>query len=234
MKLNRLLAKTLLLGSLIALGLSSTQASVITWNLNPGNVNGNVGGSSHTFATSGYSITALGYDRVSGPDTLHNLFYKFAGPIGGAGERGLGLVGTTDNELQVNGDGSVANYIQLDLRSILAQGFTGGQIQVGSIQSGESFRLFGSNTQGSLGTQLPGTWGSSFDEDFVSVPNFGDYQFVSIASNKGDVLPVAFLAHITPVPELNALWPIVGLLAAVSSTRFLRRRRIARLGARRS
>lgn len=229
------LAVIALLGVFIVALSSSAMAALVTWELNPGNVTGNVGGSSHAYTVSGYTITARGYDHVTnGSDTNHDLFYKTAGPVGGAGERGLGLVGTLDHELQINSSGTVANYIQLDLRSILAQGFTGGQLEVGSIQSGESFRLFGSNAKGDLGTQLAGTWGSAFDEQFVSIPNFGSYQFISIASNKDDVLPIAFRANVTPVPELNALFPVVGLLVAVSATQILRRRRAARLGASRT
>ncbi|MDQ2949145.1 MAG: hypothetical protein M3Y27_24940 [Acidobacteriota bacterium] len=38
---------------------------------------------------------------------------------------------------------------------------------------------------------------------------------------------VTFSMNITPVPEMNALFPLVGLLAAVSSTHLLRRRRMA-------
>jgi hypothetical protein len=40
---------------------------------------------------------------------------------------------------------------------------------------------------------------------------------------------VTFTMNITPVPEMNALFPLVGLLAAVSSTHFLRRRRMAQV-----
>lgn len=227
MKYNHLLKKTLLLCCVGALTASSAFSALVTWELNPNGQNGNVGSASRTYTVSGYSITARGYDNVAGPDTLHQLYYKQQGPIGGAGEHGLGIVGTSDFELQVKPDGTPDQYIQLDLRAILGQNFgsfTGGQIEVGSIQSGESFRLFGSNTQGELGTQLAGIWGSSFDEQFVSIPNFGAFQFVSIASNAADVLPIAFRASITPVPEMNALFPIVGLIAAVSSTHVLRRR----------
>lgn len=39
---------------------------------------------------------------------------------------------------------------------------------------------------------------------------------------------VTFTMNITPVPEMNALFPLVGLLAAVSSTHLLRRRQLAR------
>jgi len=42
---------------------------------------------------------------------------------------------------------------------------------------------------------------------------------------------VTFSMNITPVPEMNALFPLVGLFAAVSSTHILRRRRLARMTA---
>lgn len=42
---------------------------------------------------------------------------------------------------------------------------------------------------------------------------------------------VTFSMNVTPVPELNSLFPLVGLFAAVSSTHILRRRRMARRAA---
>jgi hypothetical protein len=205
-----------------ALTASSTWATVITWELNPSNTNGAAGSSSLVLTQSGFSITARGYDNVPGADTLHELYFKSQPQSGGGTERGLGLVGTLDNELQTSG-GTPVNYIQLDLRSILAQGLSNFQISVGSIQPGESFLLFGSNTQGQLGTQIGGALGSAFDDQFVSVTN--TYQFVSIAAGALDVLPVAFRATMTPVPEMSAVFPVVGLIAAVSFTHILRRRR---------
>ncbi len=41
----------------------------------------------------------------------------------------------------------------------------------------------------------------------------------------------ALIAGMTPVPELNALFPIVGLMVAVGSTHVLRRRRMAKMSA---
>ncbi len=41
----------------------------------------------------------------------------------------------------------------------------------------------------------------------------------------------AIVNAITPVPELNALFPIVGLMVAVGSTQVLRRRKLARISA---
>src|SRR5664279_1867988 len=110
------LTKILLLTGIGILTASTSWATLVTWDLNPGNLNQNGGSSSHTYTVSGFNITASGYDNVAGTDPTHDLFYKFDSPIGGASEHGLGIVGTVDNELGVNTDGSPAQYIQLDLK----------------------------------------------------------------------------------------------------------------------
>ena len=103
-------------------------------------------------------------------------------------------------------------------------------IQVASLQAGEGYALFGSNSMGQLGTQLAGTYtGLGFDNQFVAIPDFGTYQFLSVAAVSGRILPVAFQASITPIPELSTFFPLVGLLVAVGSTQVLRRRRAAQL-----
>ena len=53
--------------------------------------------------------------------------------------------------------------------------------------------------------------------------------FISIGSLSGDVLPVASHATRAPIPETGALFPVLGLIAAVAITQILRRRRIAHL-----
>ena len=198
---------------------SSAWATVI-WDLNPGDANAPVGSSNQTFISSGYSITAYGWDNVSGANTPHDLYFKDEGP---SDERGLGLVGTPNFELQVS-NGTPLQYIQLDLNSILAKGFTDLKIMVGSVQTNESFALYGSNALGTLGTKL-GTYGSSFDEVFVSITNLGSNQFLSIAAASGDVLPVEFSADISVVPEMNALFPTLGLLVVALSLNVWRERR---------
>lgn len=221
--------KTLLIAGIALLSSPASWAAFVTWELNPNGLNGAVGSSSHSYTVSGSTITANGFDFTSaaGPNTPHNLYYKNETPINGAVERGLGLTGIPDSELFSNANGTPANFIQLDLRSILAQGFTGGQIMVGSVQQGESFRLFGSNSLGTLGTVIGSPFGSAFDDQFVSINNFGSFRFISVAAGTGDVLPIAFRA--SPVPEMSALLPIIGLLAAISFTHILRRRRAAQL-----
>jgi hypothetical protein len=221
---NRLLKATLIAFTCACtFAASSTWAVLVTWNLNPSGSNAAVGSNSQSYTVSGYTITARGYDNNNGVGSAHELYFKNEG----VGERGLGLVGTPNFELQVSPTGVPLQFIQLDLSSILAQGFTNGQISVGSIQSGESFLLYGSNTLGSLGTKLTANpFGSTFDETFVSVPNFGSYNFISVVAGAVDVLPVAFRATIVPIPEAASVIPVLGLVLAATALEVRRRRRV--------
>lgn len=204
----------------------STAGAAVVWDFNPNNQQAPVGSSSQVFTSEGAQITARGYNNNGGTGTAAELFFKNRPMDGGAVEVGLGLANSPHNELNVG----PANFIQLDLRSILGQGFTNGQISVASLQNGEGFQLFGSNTEGLLGTSISGAFaGLAFDDKFVAIPNFGDFQFISVIAASGNVLPSAFSAEITPVPEMGALMPIVGLFVAVASTKILRRRRSAQL-----
>ena len=215
MKLSTLSIKLVLACSaLLALAATPARATLVTWDFNPTNANASVGSASHTFASSGYSITAYGFDVVSGPDTPHDLYYKDASP-----DHGLGFVGTPHNEIQTD------NYIQLDLSSILSQGFTNGQIKVSSIDSGESFSLYGSNTLGSRGTFLS-TYGDTDNNAWISVPSFGTYNYISVIGTTGDELLWAFQATVSPIPEATSLIPTALLAIAVTAFEARRRRRV--------
>jgi hypothetical protein len=215
--------KALLVAAAAFFFAGSIQASIV-WDLNPNQQNAPVGSSSHTYSSSGFSITAYGFDNHSGIGTAHELFYKSVPDIGGATETGLGLTNTLSNELQPG-----LHFIQFDFTAALAAGMFNGQLSVGSVQTGETFTLFGSNTLGTLGTQVSGVFGSAFDDKFVSIPNFGQFHYYSVMAVNDDVLPVAVRADLPAVPEMGALFPIVGLLTAVGSTHLLRRRRRARI-----
>jgi hypothetical protein len=203
--------------AVFAFAAAPAQAVLVTWDFNPTNANASVGSASHTFTSGGYSITAYGYDVVSGPDTPHTLYYKDA--PGSPYDHGLGFVGTPHNEIQTN------NYIQLDLSSILSQGFTGGQLKVSSIDPGESFSVYGSNTLGSLGTFL-NTYGDTNNNLWISVPSFGTYKYISVIAAGGDELLWAFKATVTPIPEAASLLPTILLAIAVTAFEARRRRRV--------
>jgi hypothetical protein len=103
------------------------------------------------------------------------------------------------------------------------------QSSVGSTGPNESL-LFASNTSVRPATELDEAMAKTFDEEFVSVPTV---QFAATAPGS-QAAAVASMAMSTmsgpgpvPVPEMSALFPIVGLIAAVSCTQILRRRRAA-------
>ena len=206
--------------ALLFIAVVASAHATIVWELNPSDANAPVGGSSHTYTSSGFSITAYGFDNVSGIGTAHDLFYKNAAVNGGATETGLGLVNTPNNELQTG-----LHFIQFDFTAALAAGMFNGQLSVGSIQSGESFAIFGSNALGTLGTQVSGIFGSTFDNQFVSIPNFGQFNYYSVMAMSDDVLPVAVQADLRPVPEMNPLLPIAGVVVLVVGANTWRKRR---------
>jgi hypothetical protein len=205
-----------------ALATSSAWATLVTWQLNPTSANAPVGSTSQLYTVSGYSITAYGYDNNSGTGVPHELFFKNAG----SSEFGLGLTNTPHNELQADANGNPLHFIQLDISSILSQGFINGKIEVGSVQSGELFSLYGSNSLGSLGVKLNSSpYDSSKDGVFVSVPQFGTYKFISVVAAAADVLPIAFQASIVPIPEAASVVPVLCLVIAATALEVRRRRR---------
>lgn len=206
--------------ALIFLTVIACAQATVVWDLNPSHANAPVGGSSHTYTNSGFSITAYGFDNHSGIGTAHDLFYKNTPMIGGATETGLGLTNTPHNELQAS-----LNFIQFDFTAALAAGMFNGQLSVGSIQTGETFAIFGSNTLGTLGTQVSGIFGSTFDNQFVPIPGFGQFNYYSVMAMSDDVLPVAVSADLRPVPEMNALLPIAGLVVLLAAANTWRKRR---------
>ena len=207
---------------------ASTASAAIVWDLNPNDLHGPIASSQHTFTSQGAQITARGYTNVNGTYQVAELFFKNRPPVGGALEVGLGLANSPHNE--INAGTPPPNFIQLDLRSILSQGFTNGAIAVSSLQNGESFQLFGSNMVGVLGTAITGPFaGLAFDNQFVAIPSFGTFQFISVIAASGNVLPSQFMA--TPIPEMGTVLPIIGLLVVVGGTSLLRRRRAGQLAA---
>lgn len=200
---------------------SSASAVLVTWNLNPKGWDRPVGSSSQTFtAREYYSITANAFTINPAGDTPLGLYFK----NDGLGNIGLGIVGPSGHELQ-SSSGMPLQYIQLDLGALFAAGIiTNGKVEVGSVESGGAFALYGSSSLGTLGTKL-GSFDSASDLNFVNIPDFGDFRYVSIGATMSDVLPVAFQANC--IPEMSALFPIVGLIVAISCTQFLRRRRSA-------
>jgi hypothetical protein len=190
--------------------------------LNPQELNGDLGSNSVTLTEYGFSVVASSYNSDG---SAVNLFNK----NGGFDEVGLGVVSTKDHELEAF-NGSPAQFLQLDLSALLARGgVTNGALQVASVQgnSNDTFTIYGSNTAGVLGKKIGSIYDSSSDQVFIRIPDFGAYKYVSIGALSGDVLPEAFAANCTVIPEIGALLPILGLFSAIGISHLLRRRTIA-------
>lgn len=131
-----------------------------------------VGAGSYAVTNSGITLTAYGYSTT--PNSPKNLEWK----NGGGDENGLGFTNTVDNEITLDSNNHPANYIQVDVSQAMTAGGLNGKIKVGSVTSGESFDVWGSNTLGALGTNLIS--GNATDNSFVSIPLWGLYNYIAV------------------------------------------------------
>jgi hypothetical protein len=214
---NRFFTKALRLTSCVAvLTACSAWATVVDWQLNPIGATSSVG-AIKDLSQPGYTSTARGLDNRAGTDA--SLVFDRAPESAAA---------TLSDALNENPK-TRATDIQ-ESESAVAQ--DNAQISAISTQPADSFLVADLQPQPVL--QSGGALAHAFDEEFVSVPTV---QFASMASGSKDLSGVSMAAvsvDPAPVPEMSALFPIIGLIAAVSCTQILRRRRAAQLGARRS
>lgn len=201
--------------------IASSASAAIVWELNPPpRQHGPAGSSSVTFTSSGFSLTAYGFDNNGGIGTPRELFFKDRPPVDGAVEFGLGLNDVPHNEINAG-----LHFIQFDFTALLAAGMMNGEITVGSIQAPEAFAIYGSNTLGTLGAQVGGPFvGLAFDNQSVAIPNFGQFNYYSIVATEGSVLVIAVQGDLPPIPEVNALLPIGALVLLVFATNAWRKR----------
>ena len=114
-----------------------------------------------------------------------------------------------------------------DTRSVLTDAFN--KQTPSNSQADQSLLFASSNNSTRPTTELDEAMAKTFDEDFVSVPTV---QFASATTTSLAADPsMASGPGPVPVPEMSALFPIVGLIAAVSCTQILRRRRAAQQNA---
>lgn len=135
---------------------------------------------------------------------------------GGGDETGLGLNAdpTGDHEIFKN------SFIQIDINGLLAQkSITALQLAIGSVQSGEGFNIWGSNTANQPGTLLL-SGSSTMDDVLFNVPSYGSYGFISVSASGGNVLldtVTAVMGTSTPEPGTLSL----GFIAALFSVAWL-------------
>jgi len=156
------------------------------------------------------------------------LYAKFLG----GDENGLGIKNdpSWQHEIFVN------SFIQFDLIDLFAHPGIGGiQLQVGSIQPGEGFYIWGSNTPTVPGTLLV-TGGPSMNAQMFTVPSYQAFRYVSISETgtAGNVLLNSFSAFsgvLSQVPDADSGFSMalgILLIALGAASRRLTRTRSRR------
>jgi hypothetical protein len=145
-------------------------------------------GTSQAYTQNGITLTAYGFDNLSHAINLY-------GKNSGGDETGLGISRAPDNEIQTY------NFVQLDVTSLHSLNLIDAFISIGSVQDGEAWKLYGSNSLGSLGTLLLAS-----SQDLGSTNILSDvmnYDYLSIQASSHDVLLSALTVDYstTRVPE---------------------------------
>jgi hypothetical protein len=203
--MSRTMRLTTALAGASLLGLAQAKAVVITWDL--GTPSGLLGVSQdYTAGSSPVTITATGF--VNGNFIAANQTALFGRDAGGD-EVGLGL-----NDDPTLGAGGVSehelhgtNWIQLNVTNAISAGVTGFSFTMDSstgcttlpcTTGGDSWRVFGSNSATSLGTQLPGLIG--FDE-LTSHPLPTGFDFFNFQAVTGNTLIGSISGNQVAIPE---------------------------------
>ena len=130
-------------------------------------------GVSQQYIVNGITLTAYGFDTSSHPVNLY-------GKNDGGDEIGLGIDRSPNHEIQTY------NFVQLDVTNLHNLNIQSALISFGSVQEGEGWNLFGSNTLGNLGTLL-----LSGDQDMGSTDIMSEvmsYDYIGIQASADDVL----------------------------------------------
>ncbi|MEA2475790.1 MAG: hypothetical protein QOE06_3705, partial [Thermoleophilaceae bacterium] len=148
-----------------------TTTVTLDWTSKLGNL-----GNSYAYTVNGVALTAYGFNgsnpAIAGTPTA--LYSKNDSST----ENGIGIASDVDHEI------NTTSFIQLDISQLT--GFTNPKILLNSVQSGESYTIYGSNTLGVLGTLLsgPGTTANTL----ITMPGFGTYKYIGVRANVGNVL----------------------------------------------
>ena len=184
----------------IVLGAASAQAATIIWNLDspPGIPSPNP--NTQTFTAGGITISANGFmnGNFSGPPNLA-LFVKTSG----GDETGLGSNVDSTGDHELNG----TQWIQIDFTAARAAGVTDFDFVMGSTTATqpEAWRVFGSNSATSLGSQILTGNDELVTHDLTGAN--GAFAYYNFQATQGNVL-LASVSGVSAVPE-PATWAMM-------------------------
>jgi hypothetical protein len=207
---NRFLTKTLqTLCCVGALTACSAWATVVTWQMNAGGTLGATPESSKP----GLITTGRGFDQTPATNASHQYSFKSAPQSASASETSSTLADSLNKKLPNS---------ETDIPAT-------SQVSIATRQADSSLLFAATEAPVRPNTELDEAMARTFDEEFVSVPTV---QFATIAPGVQNVSVAAMGSNASgpgpmPVPEMSALFPIVGLIVAISCTQILRRRRVA-------
>jgi hypothetical protein len=165
-----------------------------------------------TYTSGGLSVSASGF---LGNNMMGALFEK---NLGGS-ETGLGLVGTTDNEIN-----SPSQFIQFQFLSIPTNLNLAMSFLAGSTTNGEGWEVFGTNTANTVaGATLLASCtspavGSGACETLTNIAGALGFKFVDVVATNGNML----VREINAVPLPGALGLFgtgLGLISLLASRR---------------
>jgi hypothetical protein len=155
-------------------------------------------GPTTTFSDGGYTLTASGFTKTGSPTDLYAKFTS-----GNKDETGLGTAHGGDHEI------NTTEFIQLTLPTTPSAFLK--SIGLGSVQAGETARVYFTTTPGSLtGATLLGMLNGK--DGSISIPSADRHGYIDITASSGNVLLKS--AVIQTIPDGGATAGLVGLTIA--------------------
>jgi hypothetical protein len=123
------------------------------------------------YSSNGLSLPVYGYSTSNQPIPLYVVSFN--------PNAFLGISDSNWDQLDSS------NYVQFDIGTHIANGATGLSFVIASQSNTTTFDIYGSNTQGSMGTKLVNeakisSWNGMYYTGSASVPNFNSYRYISI------------------------------------------------------
>jgi hypothetical protein len=134
---------------------------------------GDKGSNSASYSSNGIPINCYGFATTGSKTDLYSNNVQ--------GNSLLGLSNWSNNNQIDSG-----HFVQFDISGHTNSGATGGSIAVSTLDWNASFDVYGSNTQGSLGTLLCGDLPA--DSNLKNIPNCTKYKYICVKAHSGNCL----------------------------------------------